>query len=1007
MATRPPIGLPKLSRRSRFLLFIAAAFVLLLLVGSRLLSTYVNWLWFGEVGFRSVFTTILWTRIVLFFAVGAFVGGLLALSLWIAYRARPVFVPVSSADDPLARYRSTVVQRVRLFGIGIPLVMGLIAGSAAQSDWQQTQLLLNGTNFGVTDPQFNIDIGFYAFTLPFITWVINWLFVGVAIAFFGALITHYLFGGIRLAGKGGQLAAPARMQLSITAGVFVLIYAVDYFFERYELLFSQRESFSGVSFSGATFTDLNAVLPAKLILMFIAGFCAVAFFAGAFLRNLQLPAIATALLILSGILVGAAWPAVIQQFSVRPNENTKEALSIQRNIEATRAAFGITDKHVTTEGYAGTTDVSPAKIRSEQSSINTISNVRLLDPNILAPTFTQREGRENFYGFPDKLDVDRYTIDGKTQDYIVAAREIKSNGLTDVQGGWINRHMVFTHGHGFVAAPANTINSALQDSTGQNNDQGGYPVFKVSDLNTKGPIEVTEPRIYFGELATDYAIVGGKDGDKPMEYDTSDKTYAYTGSGGVPIDGLFNKIVFAAHNTERNILFSSQIGEGAKIMYNRNPRDRVSMVAPWLTVDGDPYPAVVDGRIQWIVDGYTTLENYPYAQRTPLGEATTDSLAGVVRQENRTISYIRNSVKATVDAYDGSVKLYEIDEEDPVLKAWQGVFPGTVKPKSEISKDLESHFRYPEDLFKVQRELLSKYHVSDAGEFFSQKSFWNVPADPTEDGTPNASGTGAKQPPYYVLAQAPGQDKATFQITSALTLLNREFLASWVSVSSDPGSYGKIKVLRLPTSGTDQVEGPGQVQNRFQTTPEVAENRTLFNNPSVSPRFGNLLTLPVAGGLLYVEPIYIQRKDAKAFPQLARVLVSFGNKVGFAPTIDEALDEVFGPGTGDTATKPGENTAPPPSSPTSPPPTDTPPPTDGGSGNAEMDQAVQALNAAIGHLREAQRNGDFAEQGKALAELDAAAKQYDTAKAKAGQTPAPPSSPAVTPSPTPGANGGG
>ncbi|CRK61908.1 INTEGRAL MEMBRANE PROTEIN (Rhomboid family) [Alloactinosynnema sp. L-07] len=999
MATRPPIGLPKLSRRSRFLLILAAIFLGLMLVGSRLLSTYVNWLWFGEVGFRSVFSTVLWTRISLFFGVGALVGGLLALSLWIAYRSRPVFVPVSSADDPLARYRSTIVQRVRLFGIGVPVLVGLIAGSAAQNDWQIVQLMFNGTDFGITDPQFNIDLGFYAFQLPFITWLISWLFVAVALAFFGALIIHYIFGGIRLAGKGGQLAAPARMQLSIIAGVFVLIYAVDYFFERYELLFSTRNAL----FSGATYTDLNAVLPAKLILMFIAAFCAVAFFAGAFLRNLQLPAIATALLILSGLLVGVGWPAIIQQFSVRPNENAKEALSIQRNIDATRAAFGVSTDKVTIQDYPGRTDATGAAIRADQSSTNTLSNVRLLDPNILAPTFTQREGRENFYGFPEKLDIDRYTIDGKTQDYIVAAREIKTTGLTETQGGWINRHMVFTHGNGFVAAPANTVNSALQDSS----DQGGFPIFKVSDLATQGPIKVDQPRIYYGELATDYAIVGGKNGDKPMEYDTPASTVSYQGTGGVAIDNVFNKLLFTLHHAERNILFSSQIGEGSKIMYNRNPRDRVSKVAPWLTLDGDPYPAVVNGKILWIVDGYTTLENYPYAQRTPLGEATTDSLGGVVRQENRTISYIRNSVKATVDAYDGSVSLYAIDEQDPVLKAWQKVFPGTVKAKSEIPSGLSEHFRYPEDLFKVQRELLSKYHVSDAGEFFSQKTFWNVPADPTEDGGSNTTGNGANQPPYYVLAQAPGQTKATFQITSALTLLNRAFLASWVSVSSDPQDYGKIRVLRLPTTGSVQIDGPGQVQNRFLTTPEVAENRTLIQNPTVNVRFGNLLTLPVADGLLFVEPIYIQRKDANAFPQLARVLVSFGNKVGFAPTIDEALNEVFGAGTGDTATKPGENGTNPPTS-TSAPTTSAPAPTTGGGSNTpEMDQAVQALNAAITHLREAQRSGDFTEQGKALAELDAAAKKYDEAKAKAGQPTSNPSTPGASPSPTPPPTGGG
>ncbi|MGX7827091.1 UPF0182 family protein [Actinokineospora sp. 24-640] len=1003
MATRPPIGLPKLSRRSRVLIILAAAFLLVLLLGSRLLGTYVDWLWFGEVGFRSVFTTMITTRIALFFAAGLLVGGLLALSLWIAYRNRPVFVPVGSADDPLARYRSTIVQRVRLFGIGVPLVVGLIAGSAAQGEWQRVQLAFNGTDFGVTDPQFNIDIGFYAFTLPFITWIIGWLFVGVTIAFFGALVIHYIFGGIRLAGKGGQLAVSARVQLSVTAGVFVLIYAVDYFFERYELLFSTRNPL----FSGATFTDLNAVLPAKLILMFIAAFCAVAFFVGAFLRNLQLPAIATALLVLSGILIGAAYPAIIQQFSVKPNENAKEAESIQRNIAATKQGFGITDDKVITTAFSGVSDASPDEIRGETASTNTISNIRLLDPNILTPTFTQRVGAENFYGFPEKLDVDRYEVDGKTQDYIVAAREIRTQGLTETQGTWINRHMVFTHGNGFVAAPANTVNSALEDAS----DQGGFPVFKVGELEKSGegtipgPFGVREPRIYFGELATDtYAIVGGRNNGAPMEYDTAERTYSYTGSGGVPIDGLVNKLAFTLHYGERNLLFSSQIVDGTKIMYNRNPRDRVAKAAPWLTLDGDPYPAVIDGRIQWIVDGYTTLENYPYSQRTALGEATTDSLTGVVRQDNRTISYIRNSVKATVDAFDGKVKLYAIDEQDPVLKAWQGVFPGTVLPGSEISDELRAHFRYPEDLFKVQRELLTKYHVNDATEFFSQKSFWSVPVDPTEAGSSSTTTTatantgGAKQPPYYVLAQVPGQDDATFQITSALTLLNRAFLASWVSVSSDPADYGQIRLLRLP--GTGQIDGPGQVQNRFLTTPEVTENRTLIQNPTVDVKFGNLLTLPLGEGLLFVEPIYIQQKRDGAFPQLARVLVAYGNRVGFAPTVSEALEEAIGAGTGQPATPPGEGDP----EPTDPPTTTPPPPSGGGDANAELDAAVQELTKALGKLKTAQQSGDFTAQGQALAEIDAAAKKYNEAKAKV-ESGGQPSSP--SPSPTPPPNGGG
>ncbi|GAB3453901.1 UPF0182 family protein [Actinophytocola sediminis] len=984
MATRPPIGMPKLSRRAKILLSIAGGIILLLLVGARLLDTYVDWLWFGEVGFRSVFSTILLTRIVLFFAIALLVGGLLAVTLTIAYRSRPVFVPVSGADDPLARYRSTIVQRVRLFGIGIPVVVGLIAGATGQADWQPVQLMLNGTAFGEVDPEFGKDIGFYAFTLPFVTWLITWLYVAVIISLIGAIVTHYIFGGIRLGTKGDNFSVPARVQLSVTAGVFVVVLAVDYFFDRYELLFSTRNDL----FAGATYTDLNAVLPAKLILMFIAGFCAVAFFVGAFVRNLQLPAIAIVLLILSSILVGWAWPAVLEQFSVRPNAAEKEAESIERNLTATKEAFGLTDDKVEYIDYPGKTNADPADIRNDKG---TIPNIRLLDPSILSRTFTQREGNENFYGFPEKLDVDRYEVDGKVQDYVVAARELDPNRLINNQTSWINRHLVYTHGNGFVAAPANKINRALSED--DTSGEGGYPIFTVSDLDAiqqerEMDIPVEEPRIYYGELATDYAIVNARG-----EFDTSnDQNYKYDGKGGVSVGGWFNRFVFFAQYGERNILFNGDINENSKIMYNRDPRDRVSDVAPWLTVDGDPYPAVVDGRIQWIIDGYTTLENYPYAQRTPLGEATQDALtgAGVAQQENRTISYIRNSVKATVDAFDGTVTLHAIDETDPVLKAWESVFPGTVK-HGPIADSLREHFRYPEDLFKVQRELLAQYHVDEAGQFYSTQTFWDTPPDPTGENSTNANSP--KQPPYYVLAQAPGQTQPTFQITSAMTLLNRQFLSAWVSVSSDPADYGQFRVLRLPTE--EQPQGPVQVQNAFRTTDKVTENRTLFQNPSVTVRYGNLLTLPVADGLLYVEPIYIEQRDENAFPQLARVLVYFGGQVGFQPTLDQALDDVFGEGSGDATTPPDAE------DPGTDPPTTTPPPDADPGQTPELAQAVADLAAALGQLKDAKASGDFAAEGQALADLDKAVRAYEAAEAAAG------GGGETTPPSTPPGEGGG
>ncbi|NMH97111.1 UPF0182 family protein [Pseudonocardia acidicola] len=969
---RPPVGAPTLSRRTRILLIAAGVLVVLLLGGSRMIDFYVDWLWFGEVGFRDVFTTVLFTRIVQFVLGGLLVGGLVALTLWIAYRFRPVFVPVTGPEDPIARYRTVIIQRLRLFAIGIPVAVGLVAGLAAQGDWQTVQMFLHSTPFGISDPEFGNDVSFYAFQLPFYRLLLSWFLVAVAVAFAVALITHYIFGGIRLTGRSGQVSAAARAQLATLAGAFVLLKAVAYYLDRFELLFSQRNR----NFTGATYTDLNAVMPAKLILLFISLICAAAFFAAVFRRNLQLPAIAVVLLVLSSVLVGAAWPAVLQQFVVAPNANEREAPSIARNIEATRQAFGLTDDKVTIEPYSGTSTATPAAVRADTS---TIPNIRLLDPNKLAKTFTQLQQRRNFYGFPEKLDIDRYKVNGQTQDYVVAARELDSSALVGNQTDWINRHLVYTHGNGFVAAPANQVNAALEDTGGQ----GGLPKFTVSDTTTRGDIPVAEPRIYYGELITDYSIVGADTGDAPREYDTDTSQYTYQGSGGVSIGNLFNRSVFALYYGERNILFNSSINANSKIMYVRDPRQRVEKAAPWLTVDGDPYPAVINGRIEWIVDGYTTLKNYPYAEKVPLGEATRDSLQGVQRLPNTDVSYLRNSVKATVDAYNGTVTLYAFDEKDPVLQTWMKTFPGVVKPASDISPELRAHFRYPEDQFKVQRELLTRYHVSDPGEFFSTVSFWDVPSDPTVQG--NTGAAQDAQPPYYLMAGLPGQQGASFQLTSALVSLRRQFMAAYMSASSDPANYGHITVLQLPAE--TQTLGPQQVQAQFLGSPNVSQELNLLRQNQTTIDYGNLLTLPVAGGLLYVEPVYIERAGQDAsYPQLARVLVSYGGRVGYSANLSSALDQVFGAGAGAAATSPGQS----PSAAQTPAQGSAPAPAAGSGGQASPQVAAAAndIQSALAQLKQAQQSGDFAAQGQALAALDAAVKKFQAAQA-AASTPTP------------------
>lgn len=970
MAMRPPAGMPKLSRRGRILLILGGAVLVALIAGSRLLGVYVDWLWFGEVDYRQVMTTRLWTRLGAGAAVGVFVGGLVWLALWLAYRSRPVFVPSSGPEDPLAQYRTVATERSRLFGIGIPVVIGVLCGFAAQAQWQTVQLFFNSVPFGETDPEFGHDISFYTFELPFWRMLLTWAFIAVALAFFAVLVTQYIFGGIRLAGRSGQFSVAARVQLAVLAGVFVLLKAVDYFFDRYDLLLSSRNDL----FTGASYTDLNAVLPAKLILVFIAVFCAFAFFANIFLRNLQIPAVATVLLVLSSVVLGAVWPALMEQFSVRPNANQREAQSIERNLAATKSAFNVGDDNVNFQDYPGRTNLEPQEVAQDQG---TIPNIRLLDPAVLSPTFTQLTQQYNFYGFPDKLDVDRYPDEnGELQDYLVAAREINTEGLAANQRTWINRHMVYTHGNGFVSAPADRVDSTIEDG----GSEGGYPVFSISDVANggNGDIPVDQPRIYYGELVDqndDYAITGGDPGDGPREYDTDNRQYTYTGEGGVPLGNLFQRMVFAAYHGERNILFNQAIGSESKILYDRNPRDRVQNVAPWLELDGDPYPTVVDGKIKWVVDGYTTLDNYPYSQMTEFGEATNDTQTGdgVESQPNQEINYIRNSVKATVDAYDGSVDLYSVDDEDPVLKAWQGVFPGVVKPSSEISPELQQRFRYPEDLFKTQREILTQYHVDDPGSFFETQTFWEVPSDPTQRGEGNED----PQPPYYVMAEAgEQQSEPTFQIMSPMTPLRRQNLAAWMTASSDPETYGQIDVLRLPTD--TQTPGPNQVQNQMESTPEVTENRTLFNNNQVTAIFGNLLTLPVAGGMLYVEPIYIQRNEEESYPQLARVLVSFGGRVGFSETLNGALEQVFGAGAGGTQGTDGgpgdeENEQ-------RPPQGEDGQDGDGGQADPETAQAVDQINSALEHLQRAQSAGNYPEIGSAYEELGSAIERFESAQ---------------------------
>ncbi|MGE2736346.1 UPF0182 family protein [Mycolicibacterium vaccae] len=1008
MGMRPAARMPNLTRRSRVLIAIAVVVVLLLLLGPRLVDTYVNWLWFGELGYRSVFTTQLVTRLVIFLVVAVFIGAVVFAALALAYRTRPVFVPTAGPNDPVARYRTAVMTRLRLIGIGVPVFIGLLSGLVAQSYWDRVQLFLHGGSFGIQDPQFGIDLGFYAFDLPFWRLVLTYLFVATFLAFAANLLGHYLFGGIRLSGRTGALSRAARIQLISLVGLFILLKAVAYWLDRYELLSNTR---GGKPFTGAGYTDINAVLPAKLILVAIAVICAAAVFSALVLRDLRIPAIGVVLLLLSSLVIGAGWPLVVEQISVRPNAAQKESEYISRSIAATRQAYGLEDDVVTYRDYPGNAAATAAQVAADRA---TTSNIRVLDPNIVSPAFTQFQQGKNFYFFPDQLNMDRYRdADGNLRDYVVAARELNPDRLIDNQRDWINRHSVYTHGNGFIASPANTVRGVANDP----NQNGGYPEFLASvvgangDVIQPGPAPLAQPRIYYGPViantTADYAIVG--ENGPPREYDYENnvetRNYTYTGEGGVPIGNWFTRSVFAAKYAERNFLFSNVIGENSKILFNRDPAERVEAVAPWLTTDTTVYPAIVNERIVWIIDGYTTLDNYPYSELTTLSSATVDSNEVALNrlQPDKQVSYIRNSVKATVDAYDGTVTLYAQDESDPVLQAWMKVFPDTVKPKADISPELQEHLRYPEDLFKVQRALLAKYHVDDPVTFFSTSDFWDVPLDPN----PTAS---SFQPPYYIVAKdlAAENGAGSFQLTSAMNRFRRDFLAAFMSASSDPDTYGQINVLTIP----GQVNGPKLAFNAISTDTAVSQDLGVIGRDNQNRiRWGNLLTLPVGpGGLLYVAPVYASPGNtdaASSYPRLIRVAMMYNDKIGYGPTVRDALTDLFGPGADATATGPAPTNPPaagqaaqqrPPANnqqqPAAAPPArpgqapeqqpQQPPAAAVPSGPTQLSgakaAALQEVNTALDAVREAQRSGDFAQYGEALQRLDDAMNDFQSAE---------------------------
>jgi hypothetical protein len=921
--------------RNRSPLVITAGILVALAVATLYFSNfYIDWLWFKSVDFTSVWTTVLVTKIQLFLVIGLITSFVISLNIFIAYRTRPLYVPTSIEVNGLERLRAQIEPIRLLVFVGVCLVLTYFAGSSGMSTWREWLLFRNSTEFGVKDPQFNLDISFFAFKLPIFQALIGWGISTLILAALASAFIHYMYGGIRTAVQTDRTTVAARVQISILLGLIVLLKAVAYWFDRFALALKESTLITGLKF-----TDVNALLPAKAILAAIAVVCSLLFFANIIRRSWLLPAAGSALLVISSVLIAGLYPTAIQQFQVKPSESSKEAPYIERNIKATRAAYDLSGVEI--QDYNATLSTSAGQLAKDAA---TIANIRLMDPNVISATFRQLQQIKPYYTFPQSLDIDRYTIDGVSRDAVVAVRELNIEG--NPSRNWINDHLVYTHGFGYVAAFANTV------------DADGKPSFAVGDLPPTKGLGEFQPRIYFGENVPDYSIIGGKKTDSPVEFDYPDdssangqKNYTYTGSGGVAVGSTINKLLFAIKYQEQRILLSNLINADSKILYNRSPRERVAKVAPWLTLDGDPYPSVVDGKVTWIIDGYTTSAGYPYSQTTSLSTATADALTAnstsITAQANRKVNYIRNSVKATVDAYDGSVTLYQWDEKDPVLKTWMKAFPNTVKAKSTMSKGLLEHVRYPEDMFRVQRDILSSYHVNNAAAFYGGQDFWRVPRDPSTFG----ANAGA-QPPYYMTVQMPGSKTPAYSLTTPFVPRGgRENLSAFAAVNSTAGpDYGKITVLQLPRSTA--IAGPSQVASNFEAKPEVANALSLLRQGGSDVVLGNLLTLPVGNGLLYVQPVYVlATANSAAYPLLQKVLVSFGDVIGFDSSLKGALDQVFGGNSGTSSSPLNPTTS---------------------NSSADLASALQSAKQAIADGQAALAKGDFSAYGRAQDRLKSA-----------------------------------
>ncbi|MCY4371332.1 MAG: UPF0182 family protein [bacterium] len=873
-------------RRPRRLLGLLVGVVLVALITFRGLATaWTDYLWFSSVGATTVWSTVLVSQVVLG-AAGFLVAGLVVWINLVAVRRISTgrFVLAGPADEAVERFQEWVSSRRRWFEVAVAALLGLFVGAGASGWWRNVLLYLNEVGFDIADPIFGRDVAFYVFRIPVYRDIIGFLFQLVIITILVSVAAHYLFGGIRWSSNRlPEVASGVKSHLSVLLAAMAILKAIAYRLDTYDLLYSTR----GAIF-GASFTDVNAHRPALTLLAAISLFAA-----GLLLWNIRragwiLPAVAAGLWLVVSVVVGGIIPAAIERFQVQPDQFNKERPYIDHHIEFTLEAYGLGEGQVEIRDFAASSELTADDIAANQA---TISNVRLWDPGVLTPAYSQLQAIRPYYQI-STVDTDRYVIDGALTQVMVAARELDSDDLP--AEGWVNEKLVYTHGFGEVMSRASDVNPTT-----------GEPAFLVRDVPPRSSVpelETAQPRIYFGEAeeAGSYVIVGTaqQEVDFPSGEGDSVVRNTYAGSGGVQLSNTAIRSAMALRFGDLNILISGLLTSESKVLMVRNVVDRLKQVAPFMYADDDPYLALIDQRLVWIVDLYSVSNRYPYSQ------PVIDSRLGFRSPLPRDLNYIRNSVKAVVDAEDGTMTLYVLEGADPLTLAYTKVFPDIFSDGSQMSDELRNHIRYPEDMFRLQSDIYATYHQLDAEDFFQDEDKWEVPLDPSSSDRPLIRGDTIDQLgqvrqetklslPYYLLMKLPGEENLSYLILQSFNPASRPNMTAFMVAKSDPGTYGKIVDYRLPRGKL--INGLQQVSTRIDQDPVISQQFTLLGQQGSEIIRGNMLLVPIEESLMFVQPIYLKGEQV-LLPEFKRVVVVFGEESPpiMRETLDAALQEVFG-----------------------------------------------------------------------------------------------------------------